>query len=658
MITFATVFVILFFIFILQTVWLFIAELAGKDLDIFLIVKFLMFAMPRIIPLVLPLSVLLASIMTFGSFAENYEFAAMKSSGISLQRSMRSLIAFIAVLSVASFFFANNVIPYAEYQFINFRADIAKKQPAMAIAEGQFSDIGNYNIKVDKKSGEKGAQLTGVTIHRKSVSNQDAPTVIRSKTGELVTSEDSNVLKLVLKDGDYYEDMTPSKMEDRKKLPFAKSSFKRYVINMDLSKLNKLDESDDKVTTNSMLNVSELNYTLDSLHKDFDKNIISFADNIYQRTGIVSNANQFAPKNKIANDSTSVKKELPKDLLSQFSSDDKSALLKIASSNVESTNFTIESSVFEMQEGIKNINNHQLAFFDKFVIAYACILMFFIGAPLGAIIRKGGIGLPIVFAILIFITFHFINTFGKKMAQSDGIPAWLGAWMSSIVLTPFAVLLTYRASNDISFTVSFDWIIDPVQKIFGRKKKTVIAVTPDDHLVDLSAVEIGSDSKSQELEQLSDSALTGIVKNAQQFGYTDTKRILALKILENRGISQHDLMREGNLSNRNFERAIELSKEYRTLSTVALIAYFLLAASGGLFQLGAIYGFIGTILAIVFFYGTLYKAEETLSEIGKITDQKIALNVFLSVFLGFPFYIFIYFYNRAKLKRALSEINF
>lgn len=465
-ITFATVFVILFFIFILQTVWLFIAELAGKDLDFFLIVKFLMFAMPRIIPLVLPLSVLLASIMTFGSFAENYEFAAMKSSGISLQRAMRPLIVFILLLSVASFFFANNVIPYAEFKFINFRTDIGKRQPAMAIAEGQFSDVGSYNIKVNKKSGENGNLLSGVTIHKKASSGQGTSTVIQSKTGELVSNMDSDILKLVLRDGYYYEDITPKKFEDRKKMPFAKSSFKRYVINMDLSKLNKLDDSGEKVTTNGMLNINELNYTLDSLNKNFDKDIISFADNIYQRTGIVSMQRLHHPSVKDTAKPDS-KTELPKDLLAPFGTNDKLALLRIASGNVESTNFSIDGSVVEMQERIKNINNHELALFDKFVIAYACLLMFFIGAPLGAIIRKGGVGLPIVFAVLIFITFHFINTFGKKISQSDGLPPFFGAWMSSFILTPFAVLLTYRATNDIGL-FNLDNLLEPIQRLFNR----------------------------------------------------------------------------------------------------------------------------------------------------------------------------------------------
>jgi lipopolysaccharide export system permease protein len=181
LITFTTVFVILFFIFILQTVWLFIAELAGKDLDLSMVFKFLMFSMPRIIPLVLPLSVLLASIMTFGDLSENYEFAAMKSAGISLQRAMRVLVFFILLLSIVAFFFANNVIPFAEYKFVNFRKNIAQSKPALAIAEGQFSDVGFYNIKVNKKSGENGNILTGITIHKKSNIGDGGKTVIKAK---------------------------------------------------------------------------------------------------------------------------------------------------------------------------------------------------------------------------------------------------------------------------------------------------------------------------------------------------------------------------------------------------------------------------------------------------------------------------------------------
>lgn len=472
-ITFTTVFVILFFIFILQTIWLFIAELAGKDLNFSLILKFLLFSMPRFIPLVLPLSVLLSSIMTFGNLAENYEFAAMKSSGVSLQRSMRSLTIFTVILSGAAFLFANNVIPYAEYKFINFRRDIAQKEPAMAIAEGQFSAIGIYNIKVDKKLGKDGNQLRGVTIHKKAIDGSGTSTVIKSKEGELISRESSNILQLVLTNGNYYEDLLPKQYEERQRQPFAKSSFEKYIVNLDLSKLSTIKTDDSEITnSNTMLNVNELRYTMDSLDRAFDKDVISFADNIYQRTGIVDNNRLLRPKMAIVNDTIKrepvvQKKDAKADLLSYYTIGQQAAILKIASSNTDNVKFSIDGSEIEMREKLKNINNHWLALYDKFVITYACLLMFFIGAPLGAIIRKGGLGLPIVFSILIFISFHFINTFGKRMAQQGTISPFLGAWMSSLVLTPLALLLVYRATNDIGL-FSLENFTVPLQKVFRK----------------------------------------------------------------------------------------------------------------------------------------------------------------------------------------------
>ncbi len=461
LITFATVFVILFFIFILQTVWLFIAELAGKDLDFALIIKFLLFSMPRIIPLVLPLSILLASIMTFGNLAENYEFAAMKSSGISLQRAMRGLTIFILLLSVVAFFFANNVIPFAEYKFINFRKNIAQVKPAMAITEGQFSDVGFYNIKVNKKSGKDGNTLTGITIHKKTNIGEGGKTVIKAKNGELISSEQSSILQLVMRDGNYYEDLIPKKYEDRSKLPFAKSEFKKYTINIDLSQLNKVDVDENNIAnTNTMLTLNELSYTLDSLKKNYKSEIVSYSENINLRTGITTNPISVERVD-------SIPKKTPDNLLSYFTNEQKSEILKIASSNLVSINYSIDATKVNLENKQKNINNHLLAFYDKFVIAYACLMMFFIGAPLGAIIRKGGLGLPIIFAVLIFISFHFINTFGKRIAQENGMSPFMGAWMSSFILTPLAILLTYRATNDIGL-INMDVLLSPFQKLFQK----------------------------------------------------------------------------------------------------------------------------------------------------------------------------------------------
>ena len=457
-ITFTTVFVILFFIFILQTIWLFIYDLAGRDLDLMLVVKFLLYGMPRIIPLVIPLSVLLASIMTFGSLSENYEFAAMKSAGISLQRAMRGLTIFILILSITSFFFANNVIPYAEYKFINFRKNIAQRKPAMAIVEGQFSQIGLYSIKVDKKTGENGNHLTGVTIHKKSISGEGVRTVIKAKYGDLVSSENSNFLKLVLNDGYYYEDIIPNKWEDRRKVPFAKATFRKDVINMDLSILNGNQDNQSITNTSNMLNLSELNYTIDSLRKNYKRDVISFADNVHHRSPILNENKSILP----------MKVDVVKpDLMALLTTSEKLQILQFASSNVNNTLFSIESSKDELNMKQIAINDHLGAVYDKFVVAFACLLMFFIGAPLGAIIRKGGIGLPIVFAVAIFISFHFINTFGKRLAGENGMDPFLGSWLASLILTPLAILLTYRATNDFG-SFNLDVITVPFQNLMKK----------------------------------------------------------------------------------------------------------------------------------------------------------------------------------------------
>jgi lipopolysaccharide export system permease protein len=415
--------------------------------------------MPRIIPLVLPLSVLLASIMTFGNLAENYEFAAMKSSGISLQRAMRVLIVFIFVLSIVAFWFANNVIPYAEYKFVNFRKNIAQAKPAMAIAEGQFNDVGTYNIKVNKKSGENGNILTGVTIHEKANNVGENKTVIKAKNGKLISNEKSSILKLVLNDGYYYQDVTPKKYDDRAKLPFVKAAFKKQIINIDLSELNKVDDNQEISSTNGMLNVNELRYTLDSLNKNLNNEIVSFSENINQRVGI--------KQQPVSKKTDKKKKSLPNDLLSLYNNKQRLDILKMAASNVTSNTYSIEATQKELKDKQREINKHLSALYEKFVIAFACFLMFFIGAPLGAIIRKGGLGLPIVFAVLIFITFHFINTFGKRLSQEGGMTPFMGSWMSSFILLPLAVLLTYRATNDNGL-INFDAITTPISQLFQK----------------------------------------------------------------------------------------------------------------------------------------------------------------------------------------------
>jgi lipopolysaccharide export system permease protein len=328
----------------------------------------------------------------------------------------------------------------------------------MAIAEGQFSEVGSYNIKVNKKSGENGNFLTGITIHKKTNTFDGSKNVIRAKNGELVSSDKSSILQLVLNDGFYYEDLVPKNYDDRKKLPFAKSSFKKYIINIDLRKLNSNSEQDMTIkNTDKMLTIKELLYTLDSLNVSYKKDVVSISDNINQRS--------WTPPSK--GESNNSKTNLTADLLDQFSIEDKLNLLNIASNYVVNNSFSIDSYKSELNSKMKSINEHWIAVYEKLVISFSCLLMFFLGAPLGAIIRKGGLGLPLVFAVTIFIIFHFINTFGKKVAQENGITPFLGCWLSTMILLPLAVLLTYRATNDIGL-VNMDVILTPIQKFFKK----------------------------------------------------------------------------------------------------------------------------------------------------------------------------------------------
>ncbi len=594
LITFTTVFVILFFIFILQTVWLFISELAGKGLDFIMIMKFLLFAMPRLIPLVLPLSVLLASIMTFGSLSENYEFAAMKSSGISFQRTLRSTTAFIILLSIISFFFANNVIPYAEYKFINFRRNIAQVKPAMAIAEGQFSEVGNYTIKVDKKSGEKGNYLTGVTIHKKLDNGEGNTTVIKAEKGELISSETSNTLKLVLTNGNYYEDIIPKDYAQRNKIPFAKGTFKRDVINIDLSKMNQSSmESVDISNNTNMLNIHELRFTLDSLNKNYKKDLISYTDNIYLKTSI---ANTFYVPSTALN----LKKITDTDFLKKLPTMEQQEIFKIAINNIENTTFTISSSQFEMESKEKNINSHWIALYDKFMIAFSCLLMFFIGAPLGSIIRKGGLGLPIVFAVSIFIVFHFINTFGKRVAQENEMSAFMGVWMSSLILTPLAILLTYRAINDIGGMVSFDGMLEPIKKslVFQKIKSIVARFTQEEKTTDEP------------------------ISIPEKFTVIYPKELIA---------------------------------EYHKTTKIAIVLYatslaiaILLIKINNLLVL-----LLGAITLFTFLY-FIYKLQKKIKEIEIQIQQQIEPGMFITLLVAFPFYIILYLYTKKELSKLLT----
>ncbi|MDN3493000.1 LptF/LptG family permease [Winogradskyella bathintestinalis] len=550
--TFFSVFIIFMFIFILQGVWLYIAELAGKDLDITVTAKFILYYMPKLIPLVVPLTVLLSSIMVFGNFAENYEFAAMKSTGISLQRAMRSLSVFIVALGIATFFFANNVIPWGEYNFYNLRRNIAKVKPALAIAEGQFNTIGNINIKVDKKSGDRGQFLDGVVIHKKSPTRSGNYTVIVAEKGELKSSVDSNILQLELVNGNYYEEIISKVARKNVNKPHVKSYFDNYTFNVDLELLNT-DDLDEKNHNDryNMFNVSQLNKVIDSLKTKKISDYQDLSKTLYNRSTFAS-----LQKNiDIVKIDTIVNE---KSIIELYNTQQKVQILNLAINSSNSTRQILDANKKTFEQKTIRLNKHIIVLHDKFVLGFACIILFFVGAPLGALIRKGGLGLPMVIAIVLFLTYHFFGIFAKNSAEKGSFEPIIGVWLATAIMLPLSVYLTTRATNDKG-VFQFDAILVPLKRLFSTKNKLRLSE---------------SDTKTYNYyKRYSIEELIAVIKNQNEFDLDKKPKEIALQNLLDRNISLEGLKAEGLQIPDTLIKARVLLKDYKDYSKTSLVSY-------------------------------------------------------------------------------------
>lgn len=649
--TFLTVFVIFMCIFILQTVWLFIGELAGKGLDAGVIFKFLLYTTPKLIPLVLPLSILVSSIMTFGRFAESYEFAAMKSTGISLQRAMRSLIIFIVILGVGTFFFSNSVIPWSEFKQYNLRKNLAKKKPALAIGEGVFNDIGNINIKVDNKYGDNDQLLDKVIIHQKSNDKKNR-IVMKSKKGELKSSPDSDILQMVLFDGNRYEDVKSNDPKSVLRMQHAKVSFDKYIMNVDLREINKVDLDATDYNTYKMFNVKQLNDTIAVSERKYGQEKVGFGDNMYKRTGMVIIERDST--NKVHADSIVANKKIT-DILSLKN---KKRALDISITNIKGRITTLENTNNRFKRIEKKINHQKIYMHDKFAVAIACIILFFVGAPLGAIIRKGGIGLPMVVAICLFLVYHFIGIFGKNSAEDGSIPPWLGTWLSTMIMLPLSIYFTRRATSD--------------QGLFSFSLKGLFVKPEDDEdeIVEELVVITAKDRQSTEkFSALSDQQLMDVVKNYRQYNYTDGERSLAIEMLSDRGISERRLKVLGFFENKQYQKAIDSHKKFLKTSKRTFLFYVLslifstatpillnnVALDDWIFGILFFISFASLLLYLFYFIKSLFH----LGDLSKALGEKSGINnvVQLIYFFGIPIYFITYFFIKNRIKQELEAIE-
>ena len=646
--TFFSVFTILMMIFILQSVWVYISELAGKDLEIEIVLKFLLYVSPRIVVLVLPLTILLASIMVFGGFSENYEFAAMKSTGISLQRAMKSLSVFIVFLAVISFFFANSVIPFAEFNFYSLRRNIAKVKPAMAIAEGQFNQLNDINIKVAEKSGENGEFLKDVIIHQKKGTFTGNFTVIKANTGEFISDETSDILQLVLFDGNYYDEIQHKDYTKRtKNRPQVKSTFEKYIINIDVSQFNDIDfESKESITKHTMLNVVDLKSAIDSLNTKREGVLSTFSETMLKRT----NQHTLNLNYKLS-ELDSISETV--DILKLYEERKSIQLIDLALNTTKTAKKDLTSKSKTMLDTLVTVNKHVVAFHDKFALGLSCIILFFVGAPLGALIRKGGIGLPLIIAILIFLTYHFIGLFAKNSSEDSSIDPVLAAWLSSLILLPFSIYLTNRATKDRAL-VDFDSILIPLKRLVTSKS--------DGEIVDVQQL---TSENTSELDQFENEKLIDIVKNFRQFGLSLNYKQTALKILNTRGISELELKMGGNLSNQKYENALRLYIDFKENSKLALVLNILTIVLGlggeflsnyGIPLIGQILSGIA-ILSLIFFVVVFQKTTSNQSDFYKLLSIKFLTNSFVFIILGIPlFFLYRPFFIK-KMKEDLLKIS-
>ena len=463
---FIAVFAICFLIFIIQTFWLYIDELAGKGLDIFTIGKFFIYFSPKLVPLVLPLSILLASLTTYGTLSENYEFIAMKSNGISIIRSMVALLIFHIFLGIGSFYFSNHVVTYGELKSYNLRKNLAKLKPTLSIREGIFNDIGDMNIKVSRKYGDNEQYLEDIILH--NISNDEINRlVIKAESGE-VRNENDNYLQLILKNGNRYEDVVASTAAEKQNYPHTRASFEEYILNIDISDFNNVDlEEETYRSTYKMQKINQLKKSSDTLKTEFLEDI-----NVFSESFIIGHSLRKLPNlnpNQIDLEDDYIDGSFLK-LLDSPEVYEINGVLSIADDEVDSylRQLSNKKKTFFLQQ--KLINLHKLTINERYSLVFACIFLFLIGSSLGAIIRKGGLGFPLVLSIIIFLTYHYIGVFGKNAAEDNSISPLIGSWISTFIVAPFAIYLTMLVSTDrvIRFSL-FDKVIEVFNKIKIKK---------------------------------------------------------------------------------------------------------------------------------------------------------------------------------------------
>ena len=428
------------FILDMQFLWVYVDDLMGKGLETLVILELMIYASARLVNLALPLAMLMSSIMTMGALAEHYELTAMKSAGIGLMKIMRPLSITVVCIAIGAFYFSNNVWPIANLKFRTMLFSITKQRPTLSLDDGVFyNGIDGFSIRTTKKDPESGT-LHDVLIYDHHDSDMGSKTVIRAERGEMKQTDDKRYLLFTLYNGSSYDEQKePKKKRSDRVFPHIRNTFEEQVMVIDLSSLNfnKADENLFK-RAYEMMTIAQLNVASDSLSANINNRI--------------SDLQRFGERNVFLLRDTLDATIVPDSILGAYwpglSYNQQKRVYESTKDLCKAGQRNINNVVQDVEARKRLLDKHEIEWHRKFFLAFSCVVLFFIGAPLGAIIRKGGMGLPTVWAIAMFLMYYVFSIIGERMVKSDVLEPWQGMWISSLVLFPMSVFLTYKAAND------------------------------------------------------------------------------------------------------------------------------------------------------------------------------------------------------------------
>ena len=463
----------------MQLLWLYVDELVGKGIPMDVLAKFFYYAALTLVPKSLPLAVLLAALITFGNFGERMELTAMKAAGVPLLRVMSPLVAFSTGLGLMSFYFQNVTVPHANLQLQTLLVSMKQKSPELEIPEGAFYDgIENYNLYVKRKDNNTG-MLYGVVIYNLSNGFENA-TILKADSGRMETTADKQHLRFILYNGEQFENLKDGQINS-KNIPYRREQFGQKTMLIEFS-------TDFDMMDGSFLSANAMNKNMPQLTHDIDSMLFE-QDSIGRVYYNQLKGSSYASHNLTQSDTTKLEELVESGLAANvdvdslfYSStrDQRKKWLDSEAQRIKNLKEELTLKTKAVYNADKKIRRHQIEWFYKITMSLSCLVFFLIGAPLGAIIRKGGLGMPIIVSVFTFIVYYILDTSGTKLAREGEIPVWWGTWMSTAILAPLGVFLTYQANKDSGvfnpdlYKTAFRWLFGLRAKRNNVLKEVII----------------------------------------------------------------------------------------------------------------------------------------------------------------------------------------